>query len=184
MKIGEICLKNLNSSLRREVFDQVKAHLLTQKKKSLSSGFGDNNCVYRSTDGLSCAAGCLIREDEYNKGMENRQWRSLTMHNEVPKRHLDLIERLQEIHDYYEPERWEMELNKLEKCLDDECEHCSGLGGRNDEEVQDQWYWCEYCDAEVEHSRKRQKIAAWERLEVLKRYTDDELLEELNRRKK
>ena len=36
-----------------------------------------------------------------------------------------------------------------------ECEYCSGKGGRWDEECQDQWYWCDYCDALDKHLERK-----------------------------
>lgn len=27
------------------------------------------------------------------------------------------------------------------------CEYCYGRGGRYDDEIEDQWYWCQHCDA-------------------------------------
>lgn len=31
--------------------------------------------------------------------------------------------------------------------LNETCQHCYGTGGRYDDDSQDQWYWCEHCDA-------------------------------------
>jgi hypothetical protein len=38
-----------------------------------------------------------------------------------------------------------------------ECEYCRGDGGRYDDEIQDQWYWCEYCDASKQHYKRIRK---------------------------
>lgn len=51
---------------RREVFDKVKAHLLAQGKVSVSDG----DCAYRGDDGLMCAAGCLIGDEDYSAEIE------------------------------------------------------------------------------------------------------------------
>lgn len=34
------------------------------------------------------------------------------------------------------------------------CEMCYGKGGRWDDESQDQWYWCNYCDASEKYFRR------------------------------
>ena len=43
------------------------------------------------------------------------------------------------------------ELLKISSC---DCEECGGLGGRWDEESQDQWYWCRNCDAEDKNQER------------------------------
>jgi hypothetical protein len=71
-----ITLKTLKNSTDQEVFDQVANHLLTQNKRSVSAT--DNTlCVYRSPDGLKCAAGCLIADDEYDPRMEGSNWKEM-----------------------------------------------------------------------------------------------------------
>lgn len=55
-----ITLKTLADATEQEVFDQVANHLLTQMKKSehtRKNPYEYVNCLYRSSDGLKCAAG-------------------------------------------------------------------------------------------------------------------------------
>jgi hypothetical protein len=54
----------------REIFDRVKAHLLAQGRPAIGR---DGGCAYRGKDGrgdTSCALGCLIPDDVYDKSIE------------------------------------------------------------------------------------------------------------------
>jgi hypothetical protein len=102
-----ITLATLGSATEQEVFDQVATHLLTQKQKCLSNEGG--GCSYRN-NGLKCAAGCLIGDDEYYTGMERRRWNRLVENGVVPGDHVDLITKLQSIHDNNDPSEWRMAL--------------------------------------------------------------------------
>ena len=96
----------------QSIFDQVARHLLTQKKRSLRRPRPAANliCAYRGDNGLKCAVGCLISDEDYDPSMEGlsvregavRDWRfkrGYTMFGE-------LLLRLQEVHDFHEPEHW------------------------------------------------------------------------------
>lgn len=50
----------------QEIFDTVVSHLLQQGKPASDGDY----CVYRTTDGLKCAIGVLIPDDEYIPTME------------------------------------------------------------------------------------------------------------------
>lgn len=50
----------------QEILDTVVDHLLAQGKQSVVAGV----CRYRSKDGLSCAVGCLIKDEFYVDSME------------------------------------------------------------------------------------------------------------------
>ena len=54
----------------QEVYDKVKAHLLSQNRKSLELGGG---CAYRGMDGAMCAVGVLIPDDMYSRSMEGSE---------------------------------------------------------------------------------------------------------------
>jgi len=45
-----------------EIMYRVYDHLMTQNEKSID---GVGNCKYRSPDGMMCALGCLIPDEEY-----------------------------------------------------------------------------------------------------------------------
>lgn len=91
-----ITLKNLHEATAQQVFDQVALHMLAQNEKSLSP---DGQCLYRNGEGLCCAAGSLIAEDEYEEDMEGGTWEALVTEHGVTAVHSMLICDLQSIHD-------------------------------------------------------------------------------------
>lgn len=109
----QITLANLNDATAQQVFDQVARHLLTQKAKSVNEA----GCAYRGDNGLMCADGCLIADDEYKPEYDSNfggtSWNSLVGSGEVPTRHECLIEVLQGIHDVREVDTWEDCLYKV-----------------------------------------------------------------------
>lgn len=109
-----ITLKTLPQATAQEIFDQVAKHLLTQNKVSRTvNGF----CMYRGEDGLKCAAGCLIADDEYDIEMDSARkggsWGTLVIHRFVPVEHADLIESIQRVHDSNGPAVWRERLTEL-----------------------------------------------------------------------
>ena len=107
-----ITLKTLPQATALEVFNQVEEHLLCQNVKSMDRDTGA--CLYRHSD-LSCAAGCLMSDEEYCPEMESKTWETLVNKGMAPKEHCDLIEQLQYIHDEYFVYKWPEELAKLKK---------------------------------------------------------------------
>lgn len=104
-----ITLATLPEATEQQVFDQVKNHLLSQMEKAMDA----DDCAYKSPDGLSCAAGCLISESEYQAEIEGLSWSDLTYTNFVPNFHKNLICDLQIVHDESDPEDWEDNLKAL-----------------------------------------------------------------------
>lgn len=96
-----ITLATLAQAHAQEVFDQVARHMMTQKEKSQDN----HSCLYRS-DGLKCAAGCLIADEEYSKDFERKGWGGLVQEGSVPGAHELLIKDLQRVHDLKDPEEW------------------------------------------------------------------------------
>jgi hypothetical protein len=107
-----ITLSTLANATEREVFEQVKAHLLKQKERSKDRS-GDR-CLYRGINGLKCAAGCLIADSEYQPFME-LSWLDLVGEEFVPEAYSEFISSLQELHDNIDPSMWEQELNRIEQ---------------------------------------------------------------------
>ena len=107
-----ITLKTLPEATAQQVFDQVAKHLLKQKSRSLSR---DGFCVYRSDDGMMCAAGCLIGPKEYRKTFEGYNWQELVDREQVCSTHKTLIRELQVIHDNRPTAVWVDNLKTLAK---------------------------------------------------------------------
>lgn len=113
-----ITLKTLSTATAQEVYDQVVAHLRKQGKKSyidpaLVNGDVQAGCLYRGPDGLQCAAGCLISDEEYKSEMEGKPWSDVVHHGLAPINHEELIDNLQRIHDSEVIECWEGEFAAL-----------------------------------------------------------------------
>lgn len=116
-----ITLKTLHLATAQQVFDQVATHLLTQNKRSYNEELA--TCAYRSPDGLKCAAGCLISDEEYNPEWEDTNWPGLCgefpitiqEHEPLTAKHSCLITELQKIHDNVEPDEWPISLESLAK---------------------------------------------------------------------
>jgi hypothetical protein len=73
-------------------------------------------CQYRSPDGMKCAAGVLIPDDQYNPEMETNLWGDLVEKEIVENKFVEEIDQLQMIHDFgpSDPEqcviKWKKEL--------------------------------------------------------------------------
>lgn len=80
----------------QEIFNIVSKHLLNQRQKSILNSF----CAYRGENGLKCAAGILIPDDEYKPEFEQNRWHVLVSENLVQNKFSQEIAELQEIHDY------------------------------------------------------------------------------------
>ncbi len=111
-----ITLATLPDASAQAVFDQVKTHLLTQKQQSLSnSPSGLSVCAYRGINGLKCAVGCLISDEEYQaySHMEGFAWDSDYAQELMPQNHAELITALQDLHDMNPVSRWSAELQHI-----------------------------------------------------------------------
>lgn len=105
----------------QEIFDKVKKHLLKQGVKSVDAeGF----CNYRGLDSTKCAIGALIPDELYKSEMEG--WDVYRLKDKFPEvasflglttdkdRDLfRLLADLQGVHDVYDPEAWEEELQDI-----------------------------------------------------------------------
>lgn len=109
--MNKITLATLHLATEQEVFDQVVAHLRSQRVASRDV----EACLYRNSAGLKCAAGCLIADDEYKPEMDNPTgddknsgtgWSISVKRGTFPNTHDRLISLLQGVHDGGE-ERWE-----------------------------------------------------------------------------
>jgi hypothetical protein len=56
----------------QQIYDKIATHLLTQNRKAMVKGFnGQEMCKYRTPEGLKCAIGCLIADEDYNVKLEH-----------------------------------------------------------------------------------------------------------------
>jgi hypothetical protein len=104
-----ITLATLHLATEQEVFEQVAKHLLKQNSKSgiyLQGASSDMSCRYRGLDGLSCAAGCLMSEEEFNYNMEGKDWFGVVNARYAPDVHKYLIFDLQNVHDNWDVVSW------------------------------------------------------------------------------
>jgi len=110
----------LKNATAQQVFDIVATHLLTQMERAVIGKKGVSACQYRGgkcqyrAGKLSCAGGCLIPDEEYDKNLlENKDWGQLVRASIVPKNYSWLIVRLQLLHDNYLPPLWKERLKML-----------------------------------------------------------------------
>lgn len=115
-----------NTATAQELFDQACAHLRTQKRQAVNHSF-EGKCLYRLQlpDGeiLKCAAGALIRDEEYAPWMDSSAdtgIRTILHDQRCPRSmkdrlspHLELVVSLQRAHDQFLPEKWETELQQV-----------------------------------------------------------------------
>ena len=102
----------------QEIFNKVSAHLLRQGKRAVERG----KCVYRASDGLSCAVGCLIAPEAYSRLLEGQGAASMPLRAAlrasgiVPTpTTMGLLSTLQDLHDRIKPPLWPHELNLIAK---------------------------------------------------------------------
>ena len=110
-----ITLKTLPQATAQEVFDQAAKHLIAQGERSTEHD--GTACLYLSPDGLKCAAGCFIGDDEYTGEYEANDWAILIDEEVAPQIHDALIINLQSIHDRHQPCEWPSLLQELAESL-------------------------------------------------------------------
>jgi len=113
----------------QQLFDIAAPALLAQNARSerqnLLSETDDSVeviCAYRGKDGLKCAIGHIIPDSIYNEKMEGRAFLELYTHYESVKNLispewdndlLTFLDKLQSVHDNYEPNKWRSALSDL-----------------------------------------------------------------------
>lgn len=100
-----ITIATLSQASAQEVFNQVATHLITQNEKAMEG----TTCVYLTPKGLKCAAGCLLSKDDFEsltKAERTNPWHTLVKLGHVPRTHSRLIVDLQQIHDTFNPPKW------------------------------------------------------------------------------
>lgn len=103
----------------QQIFDKVATHLFTQNAKALNEHDSVIACVYRSTDGKSCAIGCLIDDETYEPGMENKSFDRLmgSRYKAVLppwfSPNYQLLQALQRCHDGQDVDHWRHKLTEI-----------------------------------------------------------------------
>ena len=91
----------------QEVFDKVVNHLLKQNKKAAK--FPNpyrSECMYKNSEGLKCAVGCLIPDDKYQPYMENMRSDEILNEIGLEKLNINFIDELQKTHDHFMVREW------------------------------------------------------------------------------
>ena len=112
-----ITLANIDDTSLQEVFNAMLDHLRKQGCKSVVIADNDRRfCMYRHPDGLKCAVGIFIADNEYTSSFEQRSA------EEVLKDHLGrsvspalcyLLSEAQNIHDNCAVHEWERAFETL-----------------------------------------------------------------------
>jgi hypothetical protein len=119
----EVNLANLKDSSALDVFEWVVYNLLKQNKKSeIEAGV----CCYRGLNGLKCAAGWCISDDEWLQmvnnilpvSLNNKRWEAIIrLVGGITTAHKALIESLQLVHDLLPVDNWRVGFLILERAL-------------------------------------------------------------------
>lgn len=77
----------------QEVFDTVVRHLAKQGRRAVVADADHGYvCRYHTPDGLKCAVGCLIPDDQYNPAIEGRMFSSLATAAHPPAWVRDIVD--------------------------------------------------------------------------------------------
>lgn len=93
----------------QEIFDRVARHLRDQGAKSQHT---DERCAYRGENGLKCAVGCLIEDDDLARQMDGLYNADVYdvyhagLLPEVLYPHIALLRALQDVHDTCGVREW------------------------------------------------------------------------------
>jgi len=104
----------------RVIFNKVEKHLLKQNAKSIDS---NDECQYRTDDGLKCAVGCLMSDAVYQYEFEGESVRNesvaealtpiVGVNEEKREIKLGLLYQMQLVHDDSPVEAWKHDLAQL-----------------------------------------------------------------------
>lgn len=105
-----ITMDNVNEATQQEIFDQVAAHLLRQNERSRTE---KNGCAYRGDNGLMCAVGCLMTDEQYKLIYRSFESKVASALPGVDGSTGALLDELQGVHDSSEPLFWCQDLSKI-----------------------------------------------------------------------
>lgn len=107
---------------KQEIFNTVATHLLRQKERSLrDTKFSTKGCAYRGNDGMMCAVGVLIKDEYYYPELEGNTPYDVEVEvavgnsigRSLDKEDLELLVKLQDIHDFSTTSEWEKALKGI-----------------------------------------------------------------------
>lgn len=103
----DITLSTINQFTKLEIIAFVREKLLTQNMQSVKYSGARAKCLYRGPNGLKCAVGHLIADDEYGAFMEACTINASCFDKfEISHDRRRLLTRLQDIHDSRDPGHW------------------------------------------------------------------------------
>jgi hypothetical protein len=107
----------------QSIFDTVSRHLLTQGKRSIDSDEnGQTRCRYRGENGLACAVGCLLTDEEAKEVDRPKDatggsatWISIHLWPQFKDlaHAVDLLQSLQSVHDKKPVHDWPLGLTQV-----------------------------------------------------------------------
>ena len=101
----DITLSTINQFTKLEIIAFVREKLLAQNMQSIK--YSGTRCMYRGENGLKCAVGHCITDDEYDEKMELNTINSSCFDKfEISRDRRGLLTRLQDIHDTRDPGHW------------------------------------------------------------------------------
>lgn len=127
---------NTEAETNQYLLDHSARHLMAQGqpakgKFTTAKGGVTDRCEYRTSEGRSCAVGCLFSEERYDPIWEGYTFQemdegeehdsiALAIRDAIAATHsldpalinVNLLAELQQVHDYYEPEDWRYELKR------------------------------------------------------------------------
>lgn len=99
----------------QQIFNKVATHLLNQNEISRD----ENTCMYRGPNGLKCAVGALIADKHYDPAFERGSVDDIRVLRALERSGVEIndfttrvLDRLQAVHDCYEPKAWPERLIK------------------------------------------------------------------------
>ena len=88
----------------QQAFTKMVNHL---RKQNAECRHSRGECVFRNDEGMACAIGCLIPDDEYHVGMEGQAAWALRTFSGWPIETGRVMADMQRTHDGYAVSQWE-----------------------------------------------------------------------------
>lgn len=102
----------------QETFNTIVRHLRAQNQKAFNPNHGPSGmCYYRYKD-LKCAAGAIIPDELYERGMEGIPICAVNESFNLRLEHIELVQSMQYVHDNWEPIDWEEQFIVVAKEFD------------------------------------------------------------------